>query len=384
MHDFRFSESQIFGRSQLVRRNRPESIREMSLCAWTFFALESSRPATLTTKIAQSDLPVRQRATLTAPPLARDPRRMTHPPSFRGARKREPGIHNHTRSRFWLIAAALISTAFATAARADPETVFFKSADGATDIVGYLFRPAGAGPHPAIVMLHGRAGPYSANDNAGCTLVARGTASACNASTLSKRHAMWGEFWAARGVLALLPDSFGPRGKAHGFPRFSHEDPDRDSVNEKTVRPLDAEGALAYLRARDDVTPDRIVLQGWSNGGSTALNVMIRQGAKPGFRAALAFYPGCGRAALLENTVVTSAPITMFLGTDDEEVSPAICQHVAQRSIDAGTKMSVALYPGATHDFDDPGEKRQGVPGNVAAKADAMGRVAGVVEGIRD
>lgn len=271
----------------------------------------------------------------------------------------------------------------ATSAQATPETVYFKSADGATEIVGYLFRPAGAGAHPAVVLLHGRGGPYSTNFNRDCTLVARNVASPCNANTLSKRHAMWGEFWASRGVLALLPDSFGPRGKGRGFGRFTHGDPDRDSVNELTVRPLDAEGALAYLRTRSDVDANRIVLQGWSNGGSTTLNVMIRQGAKAGFRAALAFYPGCGRSALLDDTIRTTTPIAMFLGTDDEEVSPTICQHVAERSLAAGTKIDVTTYPGATHDFDDPGEKRQSVPGNVAAKADAMARAVRVVEGVR-
>jgi dienelactone hydrolase len=266
--------------------------------------------------------------------------------------------------------------------RAEPETVFFRSADGVTEIVGYLFKPATSGPHPAIVMLHGRAGPYSANNNADCTFVGRGARSACNASTLSKRHIMWGEFWAARGLLALLPDSFGPRGKAHGFGRFSHGDPERDDVNEKTVRPLDAEGALAFLRGRSDVARDRIFLQGWSNGASTTLNVMIRQGARAdGFRAALAFYPGCGREALLAPKVVTSTPITMFLGSGDEEVAPAICQQVAQRSIEAVTPLSVAFYPGATHDFDDPGQRRQSTPANVAAKADAMAKAAAIVGG---
>src|SRR5215510_8875031 len=157
---------------------------------------------------------------------------------------------------------------------AAPETVYFKSADG-TEIVGYLFRPREAGAHGAIVMLHGRAGPYSANVNADCTLVARQVTSPCNAATLSKRHRMWGEYWAAHGYVALLPDSFGPRGKAYGFGRGTHDDPDRDDVNEATVRPLDAEGALAFLRARSDVVPQRIFLQGWSNGASTALNVMI-------------------------------------------------------------------------------------------------------------
>jgi len=166
-------------------------------------------------------------------------------------------------------------------ARAAPETVYFKSADGKTEIVGYLFRPTGAGPHPAVVMLHGRAGPYSANENGNCSFVARGVTSPCNATTLSKRHEMWGAYWADQGYVALLPDSFGPRGKAHGFGRFTHDDPDRESVNERTVRPLDAEGALAYLLSRRDVAPKQVYLQGWSNGASTTLNVMIRQGKGP-------------------------------------------------------------------------------------------------------
>jgi carboxymethylenebutenolidase len=303
----------------------------------------------------------------------------------RGKRHREPGIRHHRRSGLRragdILALLALTLLFATsAARADPETVYFASADGATEIVGYLFRPNGPGPYPAIVLLHGRAGPYSANDNKECTLVARDVVSPCNAATLSKRHRMWGEFWAAHGVLALFPDSFGPRRKARGFGRFTHEDPERQSVSELTVRPLDAEGAFAFLLGRTDVVANRIFLQGWSNGGSTTLNVMIRQGARRGFRGALAFYPGCGREALLQDAVTTSAPLAMFLGSDDEEVSPANCQRVAQRSIDTGTSTFVALYPGATHDFDDPGEKRQEVPENAEAKADAMSRAAGMVE----
>jgi dienelactone hydrolase len=278
-----------------------------------------------------------------------------------------------------LLTLGLLCLGFAKAS-AEPDTVYFPSADGATEIVGYLFRPAGAGPHPAVVMLHGRAGPYSANDNADCTLVARQVSSPCSAATLSKRHAMWGQYWAEHGYLALLPDSFGPRGKAHGFGRFTHGDPDRDEVNELTVRPLDAEGALAYLRARGEVASGRIFLQGWSNGGSTALNVMIRQGASAGFRAALVFYPGCGRAALLAPAISSGAAIAMFLGEDDEEVSPTICQHVAERSRAAGTPVDVTLYPGATHDFDDPGAKRQSVAANQAAKADAMAKAIAIVQ----
>jgi dienelactone hydrolase len=284
-----------------------------------------------------------------------------------------------------LICLLLVALALPKAASAEtPATVYFASADGSTELVGYLFSPAEGGPHPAIVMLHGRSGPYSTNVNADCTLVARSVSSDCDATTLSKRHATWGQYWAERGYVALLVDSFGPRGKAHGFGRFTHGDPDRDSVNEKTVRPLDAEGALAYLRTRDDIIAGSIFLQGWSNGGSTLLNVVYRQGMQTtGFRAALAFYPGCGRAALLGPTIATAVPVTMFLGSDDEEVSPDICRRVAERSRSSGSPIDVIWYDGATHDFDDPGASRQSIPGNQAARRDALQRAIELVQARR-
>ena len=72
-----------------------------------------------------------------------------------------------------------------TMADSDASTVYFQSGDGQTELVGYVFKPSGRGPFPAIVMLHGRAGPYSTNVNAGCTFVRRGEHSACNAVTQS-------------------------------------------------------------------------------------------------------------------------------------------------------------------------------------------------------
>jgi len=275
-------------------------------------------------------------------------------------------------------AVALLIAGSASPARADPATVYFPSADGKTQLVGYLFSPATPGPHPAVVMLHGRGGPYSTNSNKECTLVAEGTQSACNAATLSKRHQSWGEYWAAHGFVALLPDSFGPRNKGHGFGRFTHDDPDRDDVNERTVRPLDAEGALKYLQSRNDVAAAQIYLQGWSNGGSTTLNVMYRQAlaSGDGFRRALAFYPGCGPAALLTRDYKTIAPVTVFLGSDDEEVSPETCHRVLDAAAAKGNPITLVDYAGATHDFDDPGKPRQRVPANQAAREDVLKRAA--------
>jgi carboxymethylenebutenolidase len=266
------------------------------------------------------------------------------------------------RDIFGLIVTALLT---AGSALAEPATVYFPSADGNTRLVGYLFMPSTTGPHPAVVMLHGLAGPYSANNNRECTLVAEGTQSACNAATLSKRHQSWGEYWAEHGFVALLPDSFGPRGKARGFSRFTHGDADREDVNERTVQPLDAEGALKYLQSRSDVTAQRIYLQGWSNGASTTLNVMYRQAQAggSGFRAAMAFYPGCGPDALLSRDYETTAPITVFLGSDDEEVSPEACHRVLDPAAGKGSPVTLVGYEDATHDFDDPGRKRQREPG---------------------
>jgi dienelactone hydrolase len=280
------------------------------------------------------------------------------------------------REFFATIMMACAGSLVAAAAVAEPETIYFASADGRTQLVGYLFVPPAKGPHPAVVMLHGRGGPYSAKVKQGCTLVGKDNSSPCNAATLSKRHAAWGAYWAGRGYLALLPDSFGPRKKANGFARFTHDNPERDDVNERTVRPLDAEGALKYLQSRPDVTKERIFLQGWSNGASTALNVMYRQASLPsgGFRAAIALYPGCGPRALISQDYKAASPVTVFLASADEEVSPVVCHRVLDAAQSKGEPVTIVEYARATHGFDDPGKKRQSVDANSTAREDVMRR----------
>ena len=138
------------------------------------------------------------------------------------------------------------------------------SADGKTMLAAYVFKPNHASEKrvPAVVMMHGRAGAYSSLANG-----------VYDASTLTKRHKFWGETLAQNGYLAILVDGFGPRGYPHGFAAHSYEQrpPELDEVK---VRPLDAYGALAYLRTRPDVKPDAIALLGWSNGGSATLSSM--------------------------------------------------------------------------------------------------------------
>jgi dienelactone hydrolase len=215
-------------------------------------------------------------------------------------------------------------------------------------------------------MMHGRSGAYSSLANG-----------RYDASTLSRRHQMWGRFWAAQGYLALMVDGFGPRGHPRGFARGTYRDRP-GAPDEVTVRPLDAYGALAYLRTRPDVRPDRIGLQGWSNGGSAALAAMAPDAPgiathtpAAGFRAALVFYPGCGLQGRFAHGLVPYAPVRIFQGEADEEVSPQRCRRLTARSRARGGDLALTLYPDATHGFDDPGRTHQRVAANANAKADA-------------
>jgi dienelactone hydrolase len=262
-------------------------------------------------------------------------------------------------------------------------------ARGTAELVGYVYKPQGRGPFPAVVMMHGRAGPYSTSANERCTFVQRGVRSDCSVDTLSARARMWGMFWAEQGVLAIHVDSFGPRGRAHGYGRNTHGDADREAVNELTVRPWDAEDALAYLHLRGDVKTNQIALQGWSNGASTALNLVdlykTHRTRMQGFQQALVFYPGCGPKALRSNNGYRAGvPTTVFLASKDEEVNPEICRKVLAGAIadlgDGKRTVEVINYDGATHDFDDPGKNRQSVPANAEAKADAMARALQIIK----
>jgi len=249
----------------------------------------------------------------------------------------------------------LLFSALAYAADPLPETVHFPSQDGKTNLTGFLFRPRGGGPHPAIVLLHGRSGAYSS--------AAKGV---YNASTLSKRHKFWGQFYADQGYVALLVDSFGPRGYWTGFGRGSYDERPSE-VSEQTVRPLDAYGALEYLRKRRDVIPDRIGLHGWSNGAMTTL-VTMSSTQPGGFRAALAIYPGCGMKAV-QGDYKPYAPLHLLLGSADEEVSPERCQKWAAGVETRSNLIGVTTYHGAEHNFDDPGATKQSNPANAAATA---------------
>ena len=144
--------------------------------------------------------------------------------------------------------------------------------------------------------------------------------------------------------------------------------------------------ALPYLRTRrDDINdharPTRLVerrqrlrLPSMAEVAADTPGAAMR-GPTTGFRAALAFYPACGLKGMFEEGGDKPyAPVRVLQGDADEEVSPKRCAALVEKSRAAGGDIEIKLYPGATHDFDDPGRTRQSVDANVAAKADALVR----------
>ncbi|MEL3889125.1 dienelactone hydrolase family protein [Ferrovibrio sp. MS7] len=261
----------------------------------------------------------------------------------------------------------IIALGLGSGARAQ-ETVQFSSANGRTQLTGYFFLPAKlSSARPAIVLMHGRAGAYSS--------AAKGS---YTAATLSQRHRAWASYWAANGFAALLVDGFGPRGYPAGFGRNSyHERP--EELDETVARPQDAYGALAYLRGRPEVDATRVGLMGWSNGGSATLAALMLKA--PGsdyaplgglhFQAGLALYPGCALKDKAKAGLKSSVPIRVLAASDDDEVSPKICETLTRRSREIGSDITLTIYPGAVHSFDDPGKERQSHAPNRAATEDA-------------
>jgi dienelactone hydrolase len=241
----------------------------------------------------------------------------------------------------------------------------------ATTLDGYLFRPAGAGPHPAIVGLHGCSG--MANRTTGAMLPI---------------YRAWGTEFARLGYVFLLVDSLRPR--RHGE-MCSVQGLDLDIYRK---RPKDAYGALWFLQAQPFVRGDRVGVVGWSQGGATILNAIGRQSplrpANPpptDFRAAVAFYPGACNEQRQSAMWTTPIPMLALLGEADVWTPMPPCKAFLDGAVARGVPVEVTVYPGAYHSFDAPNLERRELPDyrtragvvpiiatDPAARADALQR----------
>ena len=190
-------------------------------------------------------------------------------------------------------------------------------------IAGALFKPAGAGPFPAVVYMVPCGGLGETPDTA------------LAESVIS--HLL------AKGVATLIVDPFTPRDEFGICEKLN--DP---NLNEKkwaeyaTRGGNDAIAAVKVLLSMPEIDPNRIFLQGYSYGAGASLFAVDTK--TPGSHDAkiagvIAYYPYC-------LATEASVPAIIFIGEDDDWTPATLCQAVKDRP-----NIEVVVYPGATHGF---------------------------------
>jgi dienelactone hydrolase len=183
-------------------------------------------------------------------------------------------------------------------------------------IQGYLTKPKGAGPFPAVVLLHSCLGLPAAR------------------RSMADTFAGWG-------YVALFVDDFTTRGVKETC-----------AVDFNEALP-DAYGALGFLSMLPYVDPARIAAIGFSQGADTALKIASRPTGStsvndPAFKAVAAFYPPCDNVANSRLQI----PTLILVGAMDDVTPAADCERLAGRQ--AGGVVKLVVYPRARHGFDNP------------------------------
>ena len=192
-------------------------------------------------------------------------------------------------------------------------SVTFASGDGATPIPSYLAIPDGDGPHPAVLILRGVAGPDD-----GYTEIAQ-------------RLAEWG-------YVALV----------HGW-KIRGNDPSDALVYD------DLKGAIAFLHSVAEADPTRLAVFGFCRGG---VHAFMAARAHEEIRAIVVFHgfafrssraqPGAQPYDLVEGVKV---PTLIMHGTDDEQAPLESMRRMEARMRTLGKACAFTYYAGARHGF---------------------------------
>ncbi len=215
---------------------------------------------------------------------------------------------------------AVFTSAVALAAPVKTETVKFPS--GGETIEGYLARPASAGRHPALVVLHEW---WGLND-------------------WVKEQAQ--EF-AEQGYVALAVDLY--RGKVAYDPNLAHELM-RGMPQDRAIRDLKA--AFDFLAARPDVEKDKIGSVGWCMGGGLSLQLAVNE---PRLAACAVNYGSLPTDP--QAIAKIHAPILGNFGEEDRGITASDVEAFRKAMEAAHKSIDVKEYPGAGHAFENPNNK---------------------------
>lgn len=217
-----------------------------------------------------------------------------------------------------LIFVALSLSCFANGASVSgPQDVSFQS--GGETVRGVLFTPKGAGPFPAIVVIHEWWG-------------------------LNGWIKQQAETFAEHGYVTLAVDLY--RGKVATDPETAHELM-RALPQDRGVRYLTS--AVAYLKTRKDVEPARIGAVGWCMGGGFAFQLAI---AEPSLRAVAINY-GAVDTDPGQLKGIHAAVLGNF-GALDKGITPDDVHAFAAEMRKLGHPVDVKEYPDAGHAFENP------------------------------
>jgi dienelactone hydrolase len=210
-----------------------------------------------------------------------------------------------------------------------------------TNVTGHLFLSPGSEKAPAVLLMHGSGGIYSA------------------------MLGYWPEQFNGAGYAVLSVDSFGPRGV-----KSTAED---QSQVPFAADVADAFAALKLLASHPRIDAGRIAIMGFSRGGITAWRTGVErlitaQRLAGGLRFAAhvpVYSGGCvGEFRLIANPgVFTKAPMLWIHGDNDDYTAIAPCQDYANRIGKVGTPVEFVVIPGARHKFDDDDTRRHKIPG---------------------
>jgi dienelactone hydrolase len=236
-----------------------------------------------------------------------------------------------------IVAGVLMLTGLAAA-----ENVTVPATGALPAIPGVLVRPAGAGPFPAVLILHGCEGV--------------GPLESATAQQLAKD-----------GYVSLAIDTLAPQGLKNAC-----TDPNAFVTSARY-----AYVSLGWLAQQPYVVGDHLGVIGFSMGALEIIGLIDPKTPRPpppGLRAAVAYYPNCA-----DRAADVAVPLQILDGAADDWTPATPCQVLAQNATAAGKTVLITTYPGATHAFNQPSNETRTYLGHTlrydpAAAADAAAK----------
>jgi dienelactone hydrolase len=227
---------------------------------------------------------------------------------------------------------------------------------GPVALTGDLTLPAGDGPFPAVVLMHGCGG-------------------------LGNAESGWVDPLVRAGYAAFVVDSLTGRG-------LNEVCTDSRALISFQRMP-DAYGALRILATHPRLDARRLALMGFSHGGGATLGaatVWARDRyaaqAAAAFRAFLPFYPAnCGTA--YPERMRIAGPLRIHVGALDDWTPAGPCRELVEALRASEQDAEITLYEGAHHSFDNVGRRVTWLP-NVDSAAGCRVEAFSILGPVRD